>query len=275
MFKVITMSDSAYFDAGKLFLETRKNVNADFVLYGPDLTNSQIKTLYHHDIKYKRIDKHRYETKMQFLKFNYLWDCIVYDLYKNYKGFTFVDFDTFFINDWKHIFDYNFDLGITVRNKLNHNEQWAYSNGGVIFAKHSACESSEHSTVELISIMQNIILKGEDKRLPEYETIWKTLEYGRRPGKTHSRINLRWWVDQVFLSALIKKYIGKYGNYINTRSPNIFTFEDFKIALFSCNYYNVLNSQPRITDEPGIYIKHLKQAGRKALGVDYKIQEKL
>ena len=108
MFKIITMCDSNYFGAGKLFLETRHRINADFVLHGPDLTQNQINIVNKHKIDYVPISPDLYKNEMQFLKFGLVESHILLDKKRKYKGFTLADFDTFFINDWSHIFDYDF-----------------------------------------------------------------------------------------------------------------------------------------------------------------------
>lgn len=267
MFKVITMSDSNYFEIGKLLLKTRNKVNADFVLYGPDLSKGQINVLKEHNIEYIKVDENLYKTQMQFLKLGLVIDQIKLDVDKKYKGFTLVDFDTFFINNWSHIFEYDFDYGVTVRDDMIKKKCLrAYANGGVTFAKHSA--------YDLLNFAKKTVIDGKSNILPEYDQIWKTLETGRPKNKTHYRTTLRWWVDQVFFSALILRYFNEYGYHKIGFKPTIFKFNKSKIALFSCNYYNVLESNPRITKEKNIYIRHLKTTGRKILGIN-KTQEKL
>ena len=261
MFKVITLSDSNYFAAGKLFLETRSRVNADFVLYGPDLTDTQISVLKKHDIEYIQMDEEKYKTQMQFLKFGLMLEQLALDTDKTYKGFSLVDFDTFFINDWKHIFDYEFDYGITIRNDMVCRKLLrAYTNGGVTFAKHSA--------VELLNFAEQVVLKGNHTNLPEYDKIWRTLEIGRPEHKTHYRTTLRWWVDQVFLSAVALRYFENYGYANIGLKPPIFNFDGTNVGLFGCNYYNVLESKPNTAVKKNIYIRHLKTTGRNSLGVN-------
>ena len=266
MFKVITMSDSNYFGAGKLLLETRKRVNADFVLYGPDLNDKQINILKKYNIDYIEIDPYLYKTQMQFLKFSFITDQMMLDSTNKYKGFSFVDFDTFFINDWSHVFDYDFDFGVTVRNdRVEQRLLRAYTNGGVMFAK--------HSSFDLISFAKKVILKGRSDDLPEYDKIWKTLEIGRPEYKTHYRTTLRWWCDQVFLSALVLNYFEKYGYCKAGLNPVIFNFNKTKIAMFGCKYYNVLESKPTINGGKNIYIKHLKTTGRDLLNLNKTVEK--
>lgn len=269
MFKVITMSDSDYFGAGKLFLQTRNRINADFILYGPDLNKKQIEILKRNNIDYVKINEDLYKTQMQFLKFHFISEQMELDSSrKYYNGFTFCDFDTFFLNDWNHIFkNYDFDFGVTVRNDLVAKRCLrAYTNGGVIFAK--------RSSLGLIKYIQKTIRKGFSKDLPEYDIIWKTLEVGRRKSKTHYRNNLRWWVDQGILSAFSLQYFNKNGYHKIGIEPTIFNFQTYKIAMFSCDNYNVLESKPDISIKKNIYIKHLKTTGRKILGLK-DIKEKL
>lgn len=267
MFRVITMTDSNYFGAGKLFLETRSRVDADFVLYGPDLTEKQINILKKNNIEYVKVDEYLYKTRMQFLKFYFIEEQLRFDTTKKYKGFSFVDFDTFFINDWKYIFDYDFDFGITIRNDMVNKRCFrAYANGGVMFAKHSA--------MKLLLFAEDSVLNGNPDDLPEYDKTWKTLETGRPKHKTHYRTTLRWWVDQVFISSLALRYFEKNGYSKIGLDPVIFNFDGTNVGLFGCGNYNVLESDPVITNEKNIYIRHLKSSGRKILGVS-EIKEKL
>jgi len=270
MHKIVTMSDSAYFMAGKLFLETRDKLKADIVLYGPDLTKKQISILSDHNINYVKVDPIKFRNKMQYLKFEFLYEEIYLDLsFNRYSGFTFMDWDTFIINDWEHIFEkYDFDFGITVRNDMVKKRVLrAYTNGGTMFASRSA--------IELINFAKKTILKGRSSELKEYDEIWNTLEIGRPKHRTHSRKNLRWWTDQAILSALCLKYFKENGySKITGLKPTIFKFKNFKIGLFDCNYYNVIESLPIITNEKNIFIRHLKDVGRNILGLE-KTREKL
>lgn len=268
MHKIITMSDSAYFGAGKLFLKTRDKLSADVTLYSPDLTKKQIKILNKNNISYIKIDPELFKNKMQFLKFDFIIEQIKLDINHKYNGFTFIDWDTFFINDWEQIFEkYNFDFGITVRNDLVKKRVLrAYTNGGVMFAK--------RASYEFLQFIRKVILNGNSKMLPEYDEIWKTLEEGRPIHKTHTRNVLRWWVDQVIISSLALRYFRKNEYKKIGLKPEIFSFENTKIGLFSCNNYNVVESSPIITDEKNIYIRHLKNTGRSVLHLE-KIKEKL
>jgi hypothetical protein len=269
MFKVISMFNTSYFPAGKLFLKTRDRINADFVVYSPDLTSEQSGILKDHNISIEKLDPKEFETKMQFLKFYVLRNEITKDIDNKYEGFTFVDFDTFFVNDWNHIFKkYDFNFGVTARSDMIKTKTLrAYANGGVIFTKRSG--------LDIIKFAEKLILKGKSKILPEYDRIWKTLENGRPAHKTHYRTNLRWWNDQIFFSSLILKYFSNVkSTKLNKIDPIIFEFNRFKIGIFNCNFYNVLDSNPKITNEKNKYIKHLKAGGREILGVK-KIKEKL
>ena len=268
MFRAITMSDSNYFPAGQWFLRTRERVKASFVLYGPDLTDDQIYIIQKRNIEYKTVDPVLYKTQMQFLKFSFLAEQIKNDENKKYSGFTFLDNDTFFVNDWSHVFDYDFDFGITVRNDMvNAKCLRAYANGGVMFVKHNA--------LDLFSYANYVILAGKDNVFfPEYDTIWNTLETGRPKHKTHYRTTLRWWCDQVFLSAIVLNYFNKNRYHKVGLKPVFFDFNGFKIGLFGCDYYNVLDSKPTSKTKKNIYIRHLKSVGREALGVN-KTMEKI
>jgi len=269
MFKVISMFDTNYFPAGSLFLKTRNKINADFVVYSPDLTKEQSNIINDHNIEIEKLDPYEFKTKMQFLKFFVLRNEILKDIDNKYDGFTFVDFDTFFINDWNHIFNkYDFDFAVTARSDMIKTKCLrAYANGGVVYTKRSG--------INVIDFAQKLILKGKSKLLPEYDIIWKTLENGRPAHKTHYRTTLRWWNDQIFFSSLILRYFSNVkSTKLNKIDPILFEFNKSKIGIFNCRYYNVLESNPIITKEKNIYIKHLKGSGRELLGVK-KIKEKL
>lgn len=262
------MSDTHYYDAGRLFLETRRRINADAVIYSPDLTKSQIKTLNDNNISCSKVDSEEFRLKMQSLKFDFIIEQIKLDTNNKYKGFSFVDFDTFFINDWEKIFDkYEFDFGITIRNTMVSKKVLrAFTNGGVMFAK--------HSSLGLLEFARKTIIHGRNSDLEEYDIIWKTLENGRPAHKTHSRNVHRWWCDQVFLSSLAMRFFKTNGYQKIGIEPKIFKFKDFKIALFSCDNYNVVESEPKITNEKNVYIRHLKDVGRSILNLK-KTKEKL
>ncbi|MHA1232625.1 MAG: hypothetical protein ACTSPQ_18490 [Candidatus Helarchaeota archaeon] len=257
MFKVITLSDSNYFDSGKLFLKTREVIkDMDIVLYGPDLNKKQLKTLKNHNISYEKLDKEEWDTKMQFLKFDMILNELKKDVDKKYKGFLLIDWDVFFVNDWSHIYNYNFDLAIITRpDEIKRRILRAYGCGGGFFFKYSAKELFEYG--------KKVILNGGDELLPEYDRIWKTLESGRPAHKTHYRTTFRWWVDQVFISSLVLRFFTN--------------FNRFKIAFISEKNYNVLNSKPVIKKERSdIFIRHLKESGRiKLVGAKGKVKEKL
>jgi hypothetical protein len=249
MNKVITMSDSSYFKYGELFIKTRKRVNAEFVLYGPDLTDEQIKNLKDNDIEYRHIDRELFDTKMQFLKFKLLTD----NMEDGVKGLSFIDFDTFFMDDWGGIFKDDFALGVTVRNYcVSRGMLRAFANGGVIFANNS--DDSRKMCEFAMKVMSN----GGDELLPEYDQIFKTLEEGRPAHKTHTRETLRWWVDQVFLSSLVLRN----GKDVIEKTK-FYDFDDLMIGLFNCDVYNRLDRDP--SDASGCYIVHLKDKGRNSM----------
>ncbi len=193
MHKVVSMVNEPYFKFGKAFLESRKNVNAEFVVYGPDLNTKQQSKLAKADIKYVKCDYDLFHSQMQFLKFVFIDEQNT----ENGEGITFVDWDTYFIKDWGKMFDGGFDLGICLRNDyIKERILRAVSNGGVIFG---------HQTPKFKTVCKYARLtmeEGGHYGLPEYDEIWKTLEEGRPKHKTHYRTNLRWWVDQVFLSSI-------------------------------------------------------------------------
>ena len=271
MFKLITLSDANYFGAGKLFLQTRDVIkNEDIVLYGPDLNKKQIRILKNHNISYKTVNKKDWDTKMQFLKFDMSIEQIDLDKEKKYSGFTLNDLDIFFVNNWKHVYDYDFDFGINVRPvEIKRKVLRAYGCGGGFFFKHSA--------KDLFKYAQKVILNGGDKSIPEYDRIWKTLEKGRPAHKTYYRTSLRWWVDQIFISSIVLRFTEKTKNHKVGLEPRFFDFNGFKIALFNTKYYNALDSKPIVRKEKNIFMRHLKAAGRsKMMGKRViKVKEKL
>lgn len=238
---VITMCDENYFENGKYFLKTRERVNADFILYTPSETGlsyyNRTKCL-DYRIKIDLISQKAWDSSNQLNKL-----CLLdTSMARKYTGVTFCDFDTVFIADWNdEVFKHDFNIGITTTNGF---PQWSYLrskvNGGVIFAKPTK------ATEEIIGLAFKCIRDGVHELLPEYDTIWKTLEDPRRgEHKRHYRTNLNWWVDQVFLSAL---YLAK------DRFPGV---KDFP-----CSRFNVLDSAPDLAVTPGVYIKHLKAKHR-------------
>lgn len=234
--KVITMTDSKYFQYGQRLLDTRHIVDADFVCYGPDLSTEQRDILKAHDIQHKKVNQDIWDAWMQSLKFQFVMDEI--DLVSG-GGVTFVDWDTYFLKDWGGIFyRAKWDFGVTIRSYFieKYEKHWAWSNGGVIFATNT---SKGNSVCEWA--LQTID-SGDGCNLPEYDEIWQMLENGRAPEKTHYRSNKRWWCDQVFLSALVM------------RKRNKGDTDGYDIKLFDCKQYNNLWEET-----PDTYIMHLKE----------------
>ena len=272
MFKIITLSDSNYFDCGKLFLETRKVVkNHDIVLYGPDLTPKQIKTLTKNNISYKKVDKHKWDTEMQFMKFEMILNELSEDIDKKYKGFLLIDWDIFFVNDFEKLYDNDFDLCITVRpNEIKNRIIRAYGCGGGFFFKHSG--------KKLFEKIQKVIVDGGSDDIPEYDRIWKTLEIGRPEHKTIKRNQKRWWIDQVAISCIVLRYLEEQ-NYKQKFGikPVFSTFNGFKIAFVSERNYNAIKSDAVVKKEENVFIRHLQYHGRKQLvgSERAKVKEKL
>jgi len=255
--KVITLCNSSYFGFGRPFLHTRSKIKADFIVYGPDLTKDQISQLAAHNMEYKKVDGTRFDTQMQFLKFELLFN--------EHCGapLTFVDFDTFFLRDWHDdVFSDNFDLGVTVRNEFvkKGGPLRALANGGVIFC------GPNKSAADFCEYAMKVMKAGGHKSLPEYDEFFtRALEKGRPPHKTWKRENLRWWCDQVFLSCLVhrfkpcrdKKPIKCKQFYAFSKSHNI--------GLFNCELYNCLDPVPAVLKglyKRGSFIIHLKNRGR-------------
>ena len=272
MFKIITLCDSNYFDCGKLFLQTRDIVNKHhIILYHPDMTLKQLKILDKNNIDHKVVSKKDWDTKMQFMKFEYVLNEMRIDVNKKCKGFLLIDWDVFFVNDFSHIYKHDFDLCIMVRpQEVEKRVLRALGCGGGFFFKHSA--------KGLFELGKKTILNGGHKKIPEYDRIWNTLEKGRPKHKTHYRSALRWWVDQTMISSIVlrfleeKKYKQKFG-----LEPIFSTFNGYKIAFVSEKHYNALRSNAKITKDKNIYIRHLQYHGRSQLvGKEKaKIKEKL
>ena len=256
MNRVITFTDKNYFHFGELFIKTRHLVNADFVLYGPDLTEEQRSILKHNDITYLPIDEKDFQERMQYLKFELLRKNL--DEVDEGDGISFVDFDTFFVKDWGNVFQQDIDLGITVRRDfVKKGILRAYANGGVIF-----CKNSKKGRA-ICDYAMKVMANGGDKKLAEYNTIFKTLEEGRPAHKTHYRTTLRWWVDQVFLSSLVLRAKNRG---VKLQNNSIFDFGKFRIGLFDCKHYNKLDPSysecKSIINKKSAYIIHLKKQGR-------------
>lgn len=272
MFKIITLCDSNYFDCGKLFLQTRDIVKKHhIVLYHPDMTLKQLKILDKHNIDHRIVDKKDWDTKMQFMKFEYILNEMKIDAKKKCKGFLLIDWDIFFVNDFLHIYKHEFDLCIMVRpQEVKRRVLRAYGCGGGFFFKHSA--------KGLFELGKKTILNGGHKKVPEYDRIWKTLESGRPKHKTHFRTALRWWVDQIFISSIVLRLMEKHNYKIKIGlEPQFSDFNGYKIGFVSERYYNRIKSNAKITKERNIYIKHLQYHGRRQIvGKEKaKIKEKL
>lgn len=239
---VITMCDSKYFQYGQKLLETRHLINAEFVCYMPDATKKQINILTKYGIQYRDIDSIKFKKEMQLLKFELMAENLYY---KDNSLLTFVDFDTYFVNDWCHLSDICFDVGITCRYEYISSKKylWAYANGGVIYAKKntSAQQFFKNAIVD-------IYLQNDGVSIPEYDEIWRKLESEKRPThKRHFRTDYRWWVDQVYLSAVVL-------NQINT--PDSDFQKKYKIKQFDCLEYNNLYG----FNHGNSYIIHQKHA---------------
>jgi len=249
MNKVITMCDSRYFKYGTMFLKTRFNIKADFVCYGPDLTKDQQAILEYSEIEYKRIDTVCYSTKMQYLKFKFIENEITC---KNNSLITFCDWDTFFVKDWAAEICPSISMGVTYRKELILKKCYrAFSNGGVMFFRNTE-QAKKMCEIALLTMSS-----GRNDELPEYDMIWKTLEDSNRPEhKRHFRTNLRWWCDQVFLSALAYRCVrGSDYDTINLCN-HILNYQGIKIGFYDCEKFNVVESRP---DETGnVFIRHLK-----------------
>lgn len=257
MNQVITLSNKDYFKYGKLFINTRKLVDANFFLYGYGLTKDQRSILTKNDIEYREISKDDFENKMQFLKFSLIKDHID----DSNDGISLIDFDTFFIQDWSNeVFSSDFNLGITVRNSFVKKRIFrAFANGGVIFAK------SNQKSKEFMDFALKTMTDGNSPLLAEYDKVFKTLEENRPEHKTWKRSNLRWWVDQVFLSSLVLRYFDKNG-YKSIKDKYFFDFNGYRVGLFSCNLYNCLDPNPsdvrKAYKHKNKYVIHMKNKGR-------------
>lgn len=261
MRKIISYTDKDYFQYGKLFIKTRRSIDCEFIVYGAGLDVSQIKTLELNNIIHKPIDVKIFQEKMQFLKFSLLFD----ENDNSGDGISFLDFDTFFLKDWGYIFNQEFDLGITVRNNFKDKVDMAraFSNGGVIHSKQT--EKGKLICQYAINTMNN----GGDERLPEYNDAFMQIESAtsKRPkDKTWERENLRWWCDQMFLSAFVWRYYKKNGH---KNIKNSIVFEDlgYRIGLYNCDIYNRLDANPAdlrsvLSSGKEVCVMHLKNKGR-------------
>ena len=260
MFKIITLCDSNYFDCGKLFLQTRDVVKKHhIILYHPDLTPKQLITLEKHNIDHYKVDKNLWDTKMQFMKFEYILHQLGKDPDEKYKGFCLIDWDVFFVNDFSSIYDYDFDLCITTRpTEIKKRILRAYGCGGGFFFKHGA--------KKLFELAKTVILNGGWKSIQEYDQIWKTLESGRPAHKTHHRTALRWWVDQIFISSIVLRFLNENNYKVKFGLKPVFTdFKGYRIGFVSERYYNRIKSNAVISKEKNIYIRHLQYHGRQQL----------
>jgi hypothetical protein len=250
MNKIVTMVNSEYFKYGDMFLVTRNRIRADYVCYSPDLTTTQINILKTHNIKHEHIEQEYFNTRMQFAKF---W-CASREIEGTGNSLiTFCDWDTFFVNDWSGEIHEDIALGITYReNFIKRGYLRAYANGGVIFFRNN------QDSLRLCQIAMQTMLNGKNDNLPEYDEIWKTLESNTRPKhKRHFRENLRWWVDQVFLSALVARC--RNGMVVDIPMSEIgLKFANCMIRFYNCKEFNHVESKPTMEIDKNVYIRHLK-----------------
>jgi len=242
---IVTMSDKAYMPYGELFLRTITKSGGKVILYSPDIKKID-------GVEVKDISRNRFDNEMQCLKFEFLLNNLNQDS-------LFSDFDVFFNRRLSNIFDIDFDIAITVRNDyMKRGIGRAYANGGVFFARN--CKSAKGFLKYGMMVMKN----GGDKDTPEYDKIFKTFESGsnRPKEKTWNRMNLRWWVDQVFLSSVVARYYDKVKKII--KDYRVIDFNGVKVALLNCDKYNHLDyNGGKLSDD--VYIYHLKRSGREAL----------
>lgn len=254
MRKVISYTDKNYFKYGKLFLETRHLVDAHFIVYGASLTEKQKTILENKNIEFRDIDPELFQKRMQCLKF----DLILENIDEDGDGGAFLDFDTFFLKDWSEVYEYDFDAGITFREPyIKKKILRAYANGGVIMFKNT--QKSKDFWQWGLNVIENF---GSDE-LPAYDAIFKTFEKGsdRPDNKIWDRKNLRWWVDQVFLSCFpYMKFHGKKSKEIG--GVRELTHMDWKVLLLPCGKYNFVDPTIRDLDRKSVRIFHLKNQGR-------------
>lgn len=255
MNQVISLTDKDYFRIGHPFIQTRHLINADFTVYGPDLTKAQQATLTRHNMRYRPLDATEFTTKMQYLKFQLLRSHL--ETADKDAGVSFLDFDTFFFRDWAEIFKEPFHMGVTVRNSFvrRRGPLRALSNGGVIFTRQGEL------TLQLCDLAMETMKQGKHASIPEYDRIFNELESKNRPEeKRWSRKNLRWWVDQVFLSCLVLRH-----GLIQIKNKSFYDFDSYRIGLFNCDIYNRLDPRPhqlkKLKDKA--YIIHMKDSGRR------------
>jgi hypothetical protein len=243
---VLSMSDEPYWKYGKDFLSTvEAKTSAGAVVYVPESQINRLTT----DICKMPINDTVFAEKMQSMKFEYMrhgFSC--------YDKLTWCDFDTFFVRDWEDVFDIGFDVAITVREDMVGGPCLrAYANGGVFMVQGSGGK-------DFCEWAWDVVNDGGCSELPEYDEIWKTLEVGRSPEKTHYRTNLRWWCDQVLLSAIVLRA---------TRGQSLRYFKKYNVCNFSvsflpCEVYNRIGAS--IDDvEKQYFIGHTKH-GLGALG---------
>jgi len=260
MNKIITISDSSYFKYGSPLLMTKKLVNGEYIIYTSGLNRKQEKILNKNNFTIKYVNKEDFDNKMQFLKFDFIKNNI--DNNKECKGVTLVDFDTFFVKDWSSVYNDDFDIGLTVRNgRIKRKTLRAINNGGVIFTKNTDGGRS------ICEFALETMKAGGHKLLPEYDEVFKTFEPGSGypEDRAWSRTNLRWWVDQVFMSALACHHLKKT-KFKTIKDKEFFDFHGYKIGLFNCDIYNRLDPNPRdipdIYNKKEAYIMHMKSKGR-------------
>lgn len=236
------MTDRAYFHHGEWLLKTRARVDARVVCYSPDLTKEQRGQLDAHDIEHRHIMPEVFSAQMQLLKFAMLrWA-----LTEN-RHATFMDWDTFIVKDWHaEVFALPLDLGITTRRLVMRTNCYrAWANGGVIFA----------TSVSALSELERMVLSGGEG-WHEYDEAFEQIESTKRsPKKQHSRATLRWWTDQIALSAVVRRT-----RKARRVSADRYTVDGLGcVTLFDCDRFNHINAEPGADTGLPYYIGHIKQ----------------
>lgn len=294
---IVTIATGDFFDQGLGLLNTWRISGADkLYVYGLGFTTEQIE-------KFKRFGAIYVNVTDVYKYFNFEEAIMYYKMamirnhLKQFKAITsYIDYDTMISQSWNHIYEEDFDVGLTVREnpRAKNTLQSAIldTNGGVIFSKPSdngirffnwSIETILHHAQMIIrrrghkaegltkiaftEIRENGLL-SKNRVIPivsgplldNYSTIGKA-----------NKVNLakiRWWCDQLFCSCVINKIYEKYKERIPVLDHRIEKIFNFKIGMFNCPIYNDTSefSLENINDSEYMktrYIIHFKGSRKK------------
>lgn len=235
---ILTMATpNCYYD-GWMLLNTWTRAASAMVLMGRGFNSKLRRSVEKFGVSYHEVSYQDFENRIMLYKLYLIRDMIDECLRTGkYDYISYLDYDTMVVQPWSQIYNLGFDLGITVRPMPR--EKIFNSNGGVIFVKVSEkmLRLFQYS-IELIEIVARAKksmhgIKGLYcslvRQLPQYRTVAKL---------SHVDLtNMRWWLDQLFLSAVCELFYEIHGDEI-VSDYRIGDALGCSIGLFNCPKYN-------------------------------------